>query len=107
MIARSDRTVADRRVGNGDGVEMRDRIKRRTRAPLPFNQLTQDAFLGSTARDQMDRMAPPLLADAIDATDTLFHTQRRPRHLQVRYQPAAMMQIQSFAASIGCEQYAR
>ena len=50
---------------------------------------------------QPDRMYGASLSKAIDTANALFESQRIPRQLDIDDQPAAMMQVQSFAGRIG------
>ena len=50
-------------------------------------------------------MHDAFLAKSIDAADALFEPQRVPRQLDIDDQPAAVMQVQSFAGRIGRDEH--
>jgi len=61
----------------------------------------QDFVFNRAGMKQVNRMHAPALANAIDAADALFQPLRIPRQLDRHDQPAAMMQVQAFAAGVG------
>src|SRR5688572_19287312 len=45
------------------------------------------------------------LADAIDAADALLDPRGGPWNLQMKHHPAPVLEVQSFAGRIGCQQH--
>jgi hypothetical protein len=44
------------------------------------------------------------LSDPVDPTDALFLAEGSPRNFEVHDEAAAMMEVQSFAGGVGCEE---
>jgi hypothetical protein len=62
-----------------------------------------DLFRGATGK-QMHDVNTPRLPDTLDPADTLLQAQRCPRLLEIDYQTASLLQIETFAGGIRCEQ---
>src|SRR6185503_7870904 len=57
----------------------------------------QHTHFGRARRNQMKHVNTPLLADAIDAADTLLEPHRIPGQLEVHDDPTAAMEVETLA----------
>ena len=71
------------------------------RAAAPQSRCSSTALFDRCRMEQPNRVHRPLLAEPIDTADALLEPERIPRQLDVDHEPAAMMQVESFAGGIG------
>ena len=74
---------------------------RRSRPCHPCLEPIQDSHLSRRPCDEMNRVHPPGLADAIHAADALFEARRIPRQFEIDHEPATPLQIEAFSCRIG------
>ena len=74
----------------------------RLRDPRP--KTLEKACLAGLARDEMEHVNGPALADAIDTANPLLEPHRIPGQLEVDHGPAAVLEIEPFACGIGCKE---
>jgi hypothetical protein len=77
------------------------------RASDPATEAFEHVDFDGVGRDQVNGMNGPPLADAVDATDSLFEARRIPRKLDVHHETGPLLQIEAFAGGVGGEENSR
>ena len=75
------------------------------RAVVPAAEVLEDLALDRTGMEEANPVHRALLAETIDAPDTLLEAKRIPRQLDIDDKAASVMQIQTLARGIGRNQH--
>jgi hypothetical protein len=71
----------------------------------PYHQRGDRRLFAGLASQEMHGVDRSLLPEALDSSDALLESDRRPGQLEVDHQPASMVKIQSFAGGVCRQQY--
>src|SRR5687767_15885018 len=71
----------------------------------PLREPHHARFLNRVSSHQMQLVNDSRLTDAIDASDALLDSGGGPWNLQMNDHPAPLLEVQSFAGGIGCQQH--
>ena len=69
-----------------------------------FAELLRHDFVVRAGRNEAQRMNTTSLPNTVDTTDPLFHAERRPWKFKIDDETTAVVEVQSLAGGIGCQQ---
>src|SRR5262245_57914598 len=82
-------------------------VERRPDTLVALDQTAGDVLFVRSRGHQLHGVDPAGLSQAIDTSDPLLETNRRPWDFQVHHEPAPMMQVQPFARRVSSKEQPR